>query len=712
MPAFARRISRSPDTSTISLFDLKHIVSLLFLVTLSSFAQQSRMAPFAKTLDDDESKYTNVGSIRLTVSNFGTLGHGFSRWPSQPNCEYPAGSGIEHIFEGGLWIGAYANGGGPHVSTGAVDVSSVRDIAAGFEFTNAAGAKTLERSSITDSRYFSPDAVSHQDFTADFTDTNKVVPGTSTTIPEHDFPLGATVHLESYAWNFSFAENFVLLAYTISNRSGRQLDSLYAGLWIDMVVRNTNISPPRGGAFFARGGNGFVDSLRMGYEFDVDGDPGFTDSYVGLALLGTEPMQYFGAKPSGGDSLGPRFVFNSWQFRNTTDPVYFSPANDRERYEKMALTLPRSEYPNLKSPSNRSVLVSTGPFPRLAADSSITIVFALICAKKSGNDPTAGDTENSKANLYRSLRFAQQAYDGEDRNRNGRLDPGEDMNGDGKLTRYILPAPPSPPHVRCIPSDRSVTIFWDKSAESSVDPISGRQDFEGYRLYRTNAGADLDLTRALSSAFVLAAEFDKPDNGLFYNTGFGKIRLEPPLKFEGDPHEYCYKFEVPNLLNGWQYIYTVTAFDGGDPSNNVESLESSKLQNARRVIPGTLPENAASAEPRVYPNPYYANALWDGTGERMRKIHFYNLPRRAEIRIFTLAGDLVRTLHHDASTYNAGDIPWFSRYADGSQTMSGGEHAWDLVTDSDQAVATGLYLFTVENLDSGDIKRGKFAIIK
>jgi hypothetical protein len=44
--------------------------------------------------------------------------------------------------------------------------------------------------------------------------------------------------------------------------------------------------------------------------------------------------------------------------------------------------------------------------------------------------------------------------------------------------------------------------------------------------------------------------------------------------------------------------------------------------------------------------------------------------------------------------------------------MAGGEHAWDLVTDNDQAIATGLYLFTVKNLDTGDIKRGKFAIIK
>ncbi len=687
---------------------------VLLLLGSVAHSQQQDGGPgrFRKALDDDESKFTNVGSLRLTVSNFGTLGHGFNKWPAQPNCEYPAGSGIEHIFEGGLWIGAFRGGQGPNVTTGAVDVSSVRDVAAGFEFTNAQGTRTGERSTLADSRFFSPDAVSHQDFVADFTDSNKVVPGSSVTIPEHTFPLGVSVRLESYAWNFSFAENFVILNYTITNSSPDVLDSVYVGVWLDMVVRNTNISPPRGSAFYARGGNGFVDSLRMAYEFDVDGDPGFTDSYIGLAVLGSTPLQYFGPKPAGGDSLGARVVYNPWQFRNTTDPVYFSPENDRERYEKMSSGLPATEYPTLKSPSNRSTLLSTGPFRALQPGASVNVVFALVAAKKYGNDPTADDTEASRANLYRGLRFAQQAYDGEDKNRNNTLDPGEDLNGDGALTRYVLPAPPTAPRVRIIPGNQLVDVYWDNRAETSIDPISGRQDFEGYRVYRSNAGADLRQGTALSGSFVLVGEYDRPDNALFYNTGFGAVRLATPMRFEGDATEYRYHLRVPNQLNGWQYVYTVTAFDGGDPENNVESLESSRLQNARRVLPGSTPDAAASSEPCVYPNPYYTQAQWDGTGERERKLYFCNLPERAEIRVYTMAGDLVRSMQHDAATSNGSDIQWFSRYADGTQVMSGGEHAWDLISDSDQAIATGLYLFTVENLDTGDIKRGKFLIVK
>jgi hypothetical protein len=44
--------------------------------------------------------------------------------------------------------------------------------------------------------------------------------------------------------------------------------------------------------------------------------------------------------------------------------------------------------------------------------------------------------------------------------------------------------------------------------------------------------------------------------------------------------------------------------------------------------------------------------------------------------------------------------------------MSGGEHAWDMITMYDQATSSGLYLFTVENKQTGEFKEGKFLIIK
>jgi hypothetical protein len=133
------------------------------------------------------------------------------------------------------------------------------------------------------------------------------------------------------------------------------------------------------------------------------------------------------------------------------------------------------------------------------------------------------------------------------------------------------------------------------------------------------------------------------------------------------------------------------------------------------VVPGTPPTTPeARRKIGVYPNPYRANALWDGGYERERKIVFFNLPARCELRIYTLAGDLVDQFTHESTSYDGKDIKWFREFAPGDQStvFSGGEHAWDLVSNNDQALATGLYLFTVKDLNTGEVFRGKFVIIK
>ena len=90
-------------------------------------------------------------------------------------------------------------------------------------------------------------------------------------------------------------------------------------------------------------------------------------------------------------------------------------------------------------------------------------------------------------------------------------------------------------------------------------------------------------------------------------------------------------------------------------------------------------------------------------------IWFRGLPKKAEIRIFSLAGDLVNVIQHD-DLYRGADISNIDERK--NPVMSGGEHAWDLVTMHDQATASGLYLFTVEDKSTGIIKEGKFLIIK
>ena len=696
----------------------------IYLISFSVLIYaQTDERKFNKMLSD-ESRFANVGNIGLSVTNFGMYGSGWVNWPNVPSCEYPLSSGIEHLFAGGLWVGGFTKDNltstsktGPFVTTAAIDASSISSSrGGGFEFTNAQADKITERSNLLDSRYYSPNAISHQDYLMDFSDTNTTYLN-GQVIPEHN-PFGIAVHQETYSWNFPFADFFVILNFTIKNVSSKYLDSVYVGLWTDAVVRNTKLTGrPSGSAFYLHGGDGYIDSLAMAYEFDANGDPGFTDSYVGIMYLGSTPKidEFF---VIGNNDTLPSSNFNTWTHNNTTDADFFTPQDDIARYRKMQgyfggnhrfgeEILPGA----LKLPANRSITITRGYYKSIAPGDSLNIVFAIVCAKKYGTDPASFDTEEQRINLCSNADWALRAYHGNDRNRDGVIDPGEDIFGDGKIHRYILPAPPTSPVVKVIPENNKATIYWDKRSESSVDPISGLKDFAGYKVYRTQSGFDITEKQDILNSLVLMNQVDSAGSTGF-NTGFGSIELREPITFPADPTNYYYKIEVPNLLNGWQYLFTVTSFDKGDPANNLDPLESSLLTNVKRILPGTPANDNDNAEIGVYPNPYYGNAIWDGSAERLRKIYFFNLPSECEITVYTLAGDIVKKMEHDVEQ-NGSNIRWFEQYAgDGKQQFSGGEHAWDLITDSDQAIATGLYLFTVKNNKSGNIQTGKFLIIK
>jgi hypothetical protein len=681
---------------------------------------QSEIRSPKKVLVDTDRNYTTVGNIALTVSNFGTIGTRNAYWPDQPSCEYPRGSRIEHLYQGGLWVGAVNRRTGQiHVSTGSSDRVSTTT-GKGFEFTSDYGTDLIQRSTLSESQYFSEDAVSHQDFVGSY---NDFVPRDSTE-PDRSVPLGIRVRQESYAWNYPFADFFVILNYTIYNGGTDTLDAVYLGQWTNTVVRNTNNVRPGTPGYFNHGANGYLDTLRMQYTFDFDGipTPPPADSYIGIKLLGVTPF------PEGVDSLGnltTHAYYNAWRYNSSSgDLDYFSPQDDaenvlgaRSRYDRLSASLPKPKIDALRlQADNMTTLLSVGPYATLNPGDSLNVVFGVICAKKAGTLPARNDTYDQRKILVSEAALCQQAYDGEDINGNNQLDPGEDMNGNGRLDHYRLPQPPHEPKVRAEVEQDNVVVYWDKSsAELSVDPISRRYDFEGYRVYRSNPGADFTDPANLLLTLPLVGEFDRVDDNIGYNTGFRQILLDQPKTYPGDTVQYWYRFppkDVPvTHLNGWQYVYGVAAYDQGDSAAGVASLQSKTV--LARVIPGTVP-NDGSKKVGVYPNPYYANAIWDGTGERLRKIYFYNLPRHCEIEVYTLAGDVVATLQHDAANSNGTNIQWFQQYggSDVPVQFAGGEHAWDLVTKFDQALATGLYLFSVKDSDTGNVQTGKFLIVK
>jgi hypothetical protein len=101
-------------------------------------------------------------------------------------------------------------------------------------------------------------------------------------------------------------------------------------------------------------------------------------------------------------------------------------------------------------------------------------------------------------------------------------------------------------------------------------------------------------------------------------------------------------------------------------------------------------------KPYVVPNPYVAAASFEpqryaSSGRGDRRVEFRAIPQGATIRIYTLHGDLVRTLTQDGSVN--GYVPW------------------DLRTRDNLDVAPGLYVFHVDAPGLGT-HVGKFAILK
>jgi hypothetical protein len=95
----------------------------------------------------------------------------------------------------------------------------------------------------------------------------------------------------------------------------------------------------------------------------------------------------------------------------------------------------------------------------------------------------------------------------------------------------------------------------------------------------------------------------------------------------------------------------------------------------------------------VVPNPYRGSADWEewtGSGARLGRIYFMNLPEKCTIRIYTIAGELVRTLEHSDVAYGA--------------------EPWDLTGEANVQVASGIYIYHIDAPDYGE-KIGKFAVL-
>ena len=151
----------------------------------------------------------------------------------------------------------------------------------------------------------------------------------------------------------------------------------------------------------------------------------------------------------------------------------------------------------------------------------------------------------------------------------------------------------------------------------------------------------------------------------------------------------------------------------------IESLESGFGQNLTLAIPSPTPAESQSSGigVTVFPNPYRVEARWDqGQLVRDHYLWFANLPPQCTIRIYTLSGDLVFSTEFNGANYHGqGTRGVYNPQRDigvAPPTLSGASYAWDMVSRQGQAVATGLYIYSVEDHATGKRTVGKFLIVK
>lgn len=232
------------------------------------------------------------------------------------------------------------------------------------------------------------------------------------------------------------------------------------------------------------------------------------------------------------------------------------------------------------------------------------------------------------------------------------------------------------------------------------DPVC----FGGYMLWRstTPLARDAILLRTYNfgdSSWSFAGEtraFTDPDSII------GRVRPPRP----DDPDELLDPTVIAGPHNGVPYFYSLTRFDRQFLNGAVFPVLRNSIEEGFYRDPGSgaptavITEAPARADTpllgNVYtvPNPCEVGKVpWEKSSEP--HLEFRNLPAKATIRIYNVAGDLVRVLEHASDRYG------IARAAE----------VWDLRNSSGLLVSSGVYVYQVET-PSGEAIQSYLSLVR
>jgi hypothetical protein len=493
----------------------------------------------------------NKGNIATTVDNWGYIG-GYSYY-GLPSGEWPRNSGHDYLAEIRYWMGAVTPAGDTLVANSYDDFQAIPEL-------STAGNPYKIFFSTDTTRYleYNPAdtlGLGHGDpaygwrvWNPDSSDWvyNRVYnpldstffPGGPTSLQEshyrfNDAALGSSLMgLEMthtvMQWNYCYNEDFLFVVLDITNNSTEDYTDFAFGLYVDI-----DVGGPDG-----TGENGRLEDLvafdsteNLAWIYDHIGkDPGW-GPLVQTGIMGTKLLE----TP---DNIGmTAFRTDDWAFLPDDDPGRFAMINSQQFDPSL--------------PPTDQFYIQCVRGIDLTAGKTVRVVYALIA----GADET--DFRNNAS-------LAQDLYD----------------------NFFVGPQPPPAPRLRAQAGDRKVYLFWDDTSEVSVDPLSGVNDFVGYKLYRSdNQGKTWGVPNYRTDNNCL--DLDYSTLALYTVNTPGQ-----PI-----PHSFI----DTGLYNGVDYWYCLVAFDAGDTVTGVDPLQSGF------GVAGEV-SNVVAATPRTNPSGFFEAA--------------------------------------------------------------------------------------------------------
>ncbi|MEN8193769.1 MAG: hypothetical protein ABFS12_13185 [Bacteroidota bacterium] len=351
--------------------------------------------------------------------------------------------------------------------------------------------------------------------------------------------IGIEIHQMAYSYGRVYADNILFYESWIINNGDKDLKDCYFGYYQDpdcsdhgeetLLLKDTSFTD--GSKLFAIGDRDFDGDIggatrpnTVGITEDYTFGTVFLETPNDLGI--TDFHYYLDSGPTNDEVLWPIV---------TSDKANPNLMGTADRYFHGS-DVHKDDVSTIVEASDLVWVVSTGPFDLAIGDTVKSMVAVVV-----GNDD---------ADYYRTVWQAKELYDAK-------------LNG---------PTAPSSPTLRGVAGDGEITLYWDDSPEDDKDPSSGEQDFEGYKIFKSEDGGvtwgtKITDAKGKTYGYVPVAQFDLDNN----------IKGTDPknsLIWLGDDTGLQHKWVDKNVVNGISYSYTIVSYDRG--TSNLYSLEGTK----------------------------------------------------------------------------------------------------------------------------------------